>query len=67
MGWTWFKNQKLQGRGTLHFACPLHNGLRSRPPEPFVLFAELLSKSQGQLVVESNAAALLVRAAPPHP
>lgn len=66
MALRWFKDRELAGHGKLAFRCP-HHGLKARERGPFVLFADVVSDQKGDVLVESNAAAVLAAVAPPQP
>jgi hypothetical protein len=61
-GLVWFKDRDLHGRGTLAFACPFPGRPENRPRGPFALFAEVATDREADIVIESNALAVLAAA-----
>jgi hypothetical protein len=60
----WFKGRTLEGRGTLQFSCPPLASPGHRPCRPVVVFADICT-DDGSILVESDAAAVLVEAVKP--
>jgi serine/threonine protein kinase len=64
MALQWFKERKLEGRGTLRFLCPPLGSRDFQPRGPIVVFADLCTDVEASMVVESDAAANFIDAAP---
>ncbi|HEY7157677.1 MAG TPA: protein kinase [Gemmataceae bacterium] len=54
----WFQDKELVGQGKLALRYPLHTG-RAERDEPVAVFADVASKQEDGLVVESDTAAVL--------
>jgi hypothetical protein len=54
-------------QGTIPFAFPPPGEVKELVPGPLVLFVEVITKEEGVVTVESNAAAIVVHVAPPDP
>jgi serine/threonine protein kinase len=56
---TWFEDKELTGQGKLALRYPLPGQLRAGRHGPVAVFADLTTKQEGDLVVESDTAAVL--------
>jgi tRNA A-37 threonylcarbamoyl transferase component Bud32 len=56
---TWFQDKELVGQGKLALRYPLPGGLRAERDGPVAVFADLASKQEGDLIIESDTAAVL--------